>query len=80
MTLNAPVSSPSQLRWLAITWLNHIGTTLVNVVPMSHLEQAVSVGMGSSPVADAVGSDGSQGLLEVILRASTPSVLSSPAA
>jgi hypothetical protein len=57
--INAPVSSSSQFRWLAITWVNHIGSTLVKVLPISHWEQAVSVGVGFSPVADAFGSDGS---------------------
>ena len=39
--------------------MNHIGSTLVKVVPISHWEQAVSMGVGFSPVADAFGSDGS---------------------
>ena len=59
MSSNLVCSQAGQFRWIAITWVNHIGTTLVNVVPISHREQAVSVGVGFSPVADAFGSDGS---------------------
>ena len=57
MSSNLVCSQAGQFRWIAITWVNHIGTTLVNVVPISHREQAVSVGVGFSPVADAFGSD-----------------------
>jgi len=46
------------LRWLAITWVNHSGVPLVKVVPMNHLDRAVSEGVGFSPVADAFGAAG----------------------
>ena len=59
MSSNLVCSRAGQFSWLAITWVNHIGSTVVKVVPISHWEQAVSVGVGFSPVADAFGSDGS---------------------
>ncbi len=47
------------LRWLAITWVNHVGAPLVKVIPLAQLAGAVRIGVGFSPVADAFGSDGS---------------------
>ena len=46
------------IRWVAITWVNHAGSALVKVVPLSALDAAVGVGVGFSPVADAFCSDG----------------------
>jgi glutamine synthetase len=63
MTLSAAALATSLadqgLRWLAITWVNHAGAPLVKVVPLADLQQAVHMGVGFSPVADAFGSDGS---------------------
>ena len=46
------------IRWVAITWVNHAGSALVKVVPLSALDAAVGVGVGFSPVADAFRADG----------------------
>lgn len=45
-------------RWLAITWVNHAGASLVKVVPLADLAAAVRTGVGFSPVADAFRADG----------------------
>ena len=41
-----------------MTWDNHAGETLVKVVPLRHLPEAISNGVGFSPVSDAFRSDG----------------------
>ncbi len=46
------------IRWVAITWVNHIGAPLVKVVPLAAFEAAVATGVGFSPVADAFGAGG----------------------
>lgn len=49
----------SGVRRLAITTVNHAGQTLVKSVPLARLAEAVSEGVGLSPVSDAFLVDGS---------------------
>ncbi|MCP9851243.1 glutamine synthetase family protein [Cyanobium sp. Morenito 9A2] len=62
MTLSAPAPGLSaaepELRWLAITWVNNAGASLVKTVPLTQLEAAERTGVGFSPVADAFGAAG----------------------
>lgn len=46
------------IRWVAITWVNHAGASLVKVVPLAAFDGAVAVGVGFSPVSDAFRADG----------------------
>ena len=50
--------SAAGVRQVAVTWDNHAGETLVKVVPLRHLPEAISKGVGFSPVSDAFRSDG----------------------
>ena len=47
-----------RLRRLAVTWVNHAGAPLVKVVPWSRRQEAISTGVGFSPVSDAFRADG----------------------
>lgn len=46
------------IRWVAITWVNHAGEPLVKVVPLAAFDAAVTTGVGFSPVSDAFRADG----------------------
>lgn len=46
------------IRQIAITWVNHAGQSLVKVVPLRLLPQAIGMGVGFSPVSDAFCRDG----------------------
>ena len=48
----------SWLRRVAVTWVNHAGAPLVKVVHRRHVDLAVDIGVGFSPVADAFRTDG----------------------
>lgn len=46
------------IRQIAVTWVNHAGQSLVKVVPLRLLPEAISTGVGFSPVSDAFCRDG----------------------
>ena len=41
------------VRYLAVTWVNHTGSTLVKTVSLPHMEGAAARALGLSPVSDA---------------------------
>ena len=49
--------SAAGVRQVAVTWDNHAGETLVKVVPLRHLPEAIAKGVGFSPVSDAFRSE-----------------------
>lgn len=53
------MNSQLPMQRVAITWVNHCGAALVKVVPFSTFDNAVQIGVGFSPVADAFCADGS---------------------
>lgn len=46
------------VRQIAITWVTNAGESLVKVVPLRQLQDAIDNGVGFSPVSDAFRTDG----------------------